>query len=157
MLIASLTSCNSKKKEYTAEEEFIRPASMEYSAQDSTDIRGLVSNYINAFGQKNLDLASSMLYTVRNDSAFPLTDKAKEQYKNAYSQMPVYDCKLEALVLRSDKNNEARLVIQVLSNGNIDKNVGVTRVCLNPVKIGKKWYLTLLDKDAEGVEDVYNK
>lgn len=152
-----VVSCKSDKKKYTAEEEFIRPASIDYTKQDSTDINVLVNNYISAFRQKNFDLASSMLYTVHNDSIFPLTSDAKKQYIDAYSHMPVFDCKVDAFVLRSDKNNEVRLAVQILSNGNIDKNIGVTRICLNPVKIGNKWYLTLLDKNAEGVEDVYNK
>ena len=154
-IAATLGSCKSDKKKYTAEETFIAPATMVYSAQDSSDINVLVKNYVTAFKAKHLEEASNMLYTVKNDSVHPLTAEAKKNYQNAYAQMPIYDCKVEAFLLRSDKNNEVRLAVQVISNGNIDKNIGVTRICLNPVKIGNKWYLTLLDKDAEGVKDVY--
>lgn len=151
-----LGSCK-KEKKYTAEEEFIRPASMIYSSQDSADINTLVDEYIALFKDKNFATAAEMLYTFRSDSVFPLTKEAKEGYVKAYEHMPIYDCRKEAFVLRSDRNNEVRLAIQVMESGNIDKNVGVTRTSLNPVKVGDKWYLTLLDKDAEGVKDVYKQ
>jgi hypothetical protein len=38
----------------------------------------------------------------------------------------------------------------------LDKGIGVTTISLNPVTKKGKWYLTLLDKNAEGVEDVYD-
>lgn len=150
-----LCSCGGKKKDYTPAEEFLRPASIDYSGKDTAEINDIVNNYVAAFSSKQFDKASEMLYTVSNDSILPMSDKAKTEYVEAYSHMPIYKCQLFGLTLRSDKNNAVKLAIQIAKNGDIDKNIGVTYVYLNPVKVGGKWYLTLLDKDAEGVEDVY--
>lgn len=152
----TLTGCKEKKK-YSAEEQFIRPASMNYTSQDSTDINVLVDEYIALFKDKNFAMAAEMLYTFSNDRVTPLTETAKKNFVKAYEHMPVYDCRKDAFVLRSDRNNEVRLAIQVMESGDIDKKVGVTHTSLNPVKVGDKWYLTLLDKDAEGVKDVYQQ
>ena len=37
------------------------------------------------------------------------------------------------------------------------KEQGVMSFSLNPVVKDGKWYLTLYDKDAEGVEDIYKE
>jgi len=64
---------------------------------------------------------------------------------------------VKSLVLRSDKNNEVKLTVQIVSSGDLDKEIGVTHLSLNPVVKDGKWYLTLLDKNAEGVEEIYEK
>ena len=69
--------------------------------------------------------------------------------------MPIYDCKVTTLILRSELNNEARVVVKVREDGDIEKQIGTTTISLNPVQIEGKWYLTLLDKNAQGVQDVY--
>ena len=37
----------------------------------------------------------------------------------------------------------------------LEKEIGVTTLTLNPVVKDGKWYLTIRDKHAEGVKDVY--
>lgn len=150
-------SCNSEKKKYSGKSEYLRPATIEYSAQDSAEIRQLVSNYVEAFSNKDYKATSEMLYKVRNDSIIPLDSREKAAYVEAYNHMSIYGCKLKSLVLRSDRNNEVKLTVQIVSSGDLDNEVGVTHLSLNPVLKDGKWYLTLLDKNAEGVEDVYKK
>lgn len=157
-VVSSLfVSCKSDNKQYSGKSEYLRPATMEYSAQDSVEIRQLVSNYVEAFNNKDYKATSEMLYKVRNDSVIPLDTKEKSSYVEAYSHMDIYGCKLKSLILRSDRNNEAKLTVQIVSSGDLDNEIGVTHLSLNPVLKDGKWYLTLLDKNAEGVEDVYKK
>ena len=150
-------SCNSGKKKDALKSEYVRPASIEYSGQDSAAIKSLIDNYVENFKNKNFNVTADMLYYLKNDSVFPLSDETKEKYKQAYSHMPIYGCKVKSLVLRSDKNNEVKLSVQIVSSGDLDDDKGVTSVSLNPVLVDGKWYLTLLDEYAPGVENVYDK
>lgn len=147
-------SCKKEQKR-TNRSEYIRPASMDYSKQDSAEIKQLVGNFVDAFNNKDFKAVSEMLYKVRNDSVLPLSDKEKADYVTANGHINVYGCKMKSIVLRSDKNNEVKLTVQIVSSGDIDKEIGVTHLSLNPVVKDGKWYLTLLDKNAEGVTDVY--
>lgn len=155
--LALITSCKSEKERDTRRSEYIRPASMDYSSQDSIEIKQLVNNYVEAFNKRDFEASSEMLYKVRNDSVLPLDAKEKAAYVNAYNHMNTYGCKVKSFVLRSDKNNEVKLTVQIVSSGDLDKEQGVTHLSLNPVVKDGKWYLTLLDKNAEGVEDVYER
>lgn len=135
--------------------EYLRPASMYYSPEDTTDIRELVNMYVENLKAKNFEANAEMLYTVRNDSAIAYSDEQKQNYVKALSHIRIYDCKVNSFLLRSDKNNEIGILMQIVESGDLNKGIGVTTLSLNPVKIGDKWFLTLLDKNAEGVEDVY--
>lgn len=152
--LMALVSCKSDKKP-DLKSEYIRPASMNYSKEDTMEINSLVASYVETFNKKDFLAASNMLFKVRNDSIFPLSEPERTDYINAYSHFPTYGCKVKSFLLRSDKNNEVKLLVQIISSGNLEKEEGVTCVSLNPVYINGKWYLTLLDKNAEGVNDVY--
>ena len=159
MLCMTLTfvGCKSDKKKDPLRSEYLRPASMDYSGKDSSEIKTLVDNYVENFKNKNFRVTASMLYTLRNDSILPLSEEMKQKYIDAYSRMPIYDCAVKGIILRSDKNNEVQVSVQIIPNGSIDEEKGVTTFCLNPVLKDGKWYLTLLDEYADGVESVYDK
>lgn len=152
-----LVGCKNKPAAIPDANELLRPASMYYTHEDTMSIHDLVNTYIENMKNKNFEANAELLYTVRNDSAIAYSDEDKAKYLDACRHFRFYDCRLNNLILRSDKNNEARILVQIIENGNIDKEKGVTTLSLNPVKIGDKWYLTLLDKYAEGVEEVYKK
>lgn len=151
---ALVISCKSEKKQHNWN-EYIRPASMEYTKKDTADINALVDNFAALYTKKDFQSVSDMLYKVHNDSIVPLSNDEKSAYVQACNHMNIYGCKKKSIILRSDKNNEVKLTIQIVSSGDLDKEIGVTHLSLNPVYKDGKWYLTLLDKDAEGVEDVY--
>jgi len=153
--VGLLSSCGSKKKSDDRRSEYIRPASMNYSSSDTTAINDLVNKYVAAFNAKDFNACADMLYTVAKDSLHPLTAQQREGFLKAYEQMPNYGCKVKSFVLRSDKNNEVKLSVMLISKGNFETGEGCTHLSLNPVVKDGKWYLTLLDKNAEGVEDVY--
>lgn len=157
-IILALSSCGSKKEKTKAlGSKYLRPATMQYSKQDTADINTIVEKYVGLIGSRNFEDAANMLYIVRNDSVIPYDDKLKKGFCAAYSQFPIYAVKVTSMVLRSDKNNQVDVSLQIIEDGDISANKGTTTMSLNPVVKDGKWYLTLLSKDAEGVQDVYDK
>ena len=62
---------------------------------------------------------------------------------------------MKSFILHSDKNNEVAFSVLMVPNGDLEKGIGVTTLTMNPVIKNGKWYLTIRDNRAEGVEDVY--
>jgi len=149
-----LGSCK-KESKVKSIDEILRPASMTYTKADTAAILEMVDQYKNLFIAGDFSAAADMLYYVKNDSVFPLDENTKKVYTKAMSQFHFFDGKLKGFLLRSDKNNEMKLLMQIAENGNLEEERGVTTLSLNPVVKDGKWYLTLLDEYAEGVEDPY--
>lgn len=147
-------ACSSKKEKA---EPILRPASMDYTSQDSAEVFNLVSQFVEFFGHNDFESASLMLHTVHNDSIFPYTEEQRKDYQQKMQMLANYGCRMETLILRSDKNNEVRLKVKLLPIGTLDDDQAITHVYLNPVVIDGQWYLTLRDLKAEGVENIYEK
>lgn len=90
----SLVSCKDKSKDRGVY-EFLRPATMTYTKQDTSNINYLVKRYAALVEKKDFESAANMLYKVRNDSVIPLSDKERKGFIMAYSQMPIYAAKLD--------------------------------------------------------------
>ncbi len=156
LALCLVVSCKNKKAvDPNRQSEFIKPASMNYSHEDTMHINQLMEDYVAGFAAKDYDRTANMLYKVVNDSVFPLSDKEKANYKKAMSQIPNYGCKMKSFILHSDKNNEVAFSVLMVPNGDLEKGIGVTTLTMNPVIKNGKWYLTIRDNRAEGVEDVY--
>ena len=156
LALCLVVSCKNKKAvDPNPQSEFIKPASMNYSHEDTMHINQLMEDYVAGFAAKDYDRTANMLYKVVNDSVFPLSDKEKANYKKAMSQIPNYGCKMKSFILHSDKNNEVAFSVLMVPNGDLEKGIGVTTLTMNPVIKNGKWYLTIRDNRAEGVEDVY--
>lgn len=156
LALCLVASCKNKKAvDPNRQSEFIKPASMNYSHEDTMHINQLMEDYVAGFAAKDYDRTANMLYKVVNDSVFPLSDKEKANYKKAMSQIPNYGCKMKSFILHSDKNNEVAFSVLMVPNGDLEKGIGVTTLTMNPVIKNGKWYLTIRDNRAEGVEDVY--
>lgn len=128
---------------------------MVFTDKDTTTISKQGDEYLQLFRNRNFAGCADLLYEVRNDSIFPLSDTKKAEYVNAMSNLPIYDAKMTAITLRDRKNNALRLTVQIIESGDLSKEIGVTHFFLNPVLKDGKWYLTLLDENAEGVEKIY--
>lgn len=150
-----LASCGDKKKETGPQNQYLRPVTLDLSSKDTVQIRQLVDNYVQAFSDNNFEAASQMLYRVENDSIKPLTDKEREDFVKAMKHFTIYACELSEFTIRTEKNNEMKLKVQIIENGDLENNIGVTHFSLNPVLKDGTWYLTVRDKDAEGVENYY--
>ena len=77
LMLCLVASCGHKKTNVKRQSEFIRPASMNYTHEDTARIMQLVDDYIAGFAQKDYDRTADMLYKVKNDSVFPLSDKER--------------------------------------------------------------------------------
>lgn len=153
--ITLISACGKKEHKNETPEELLRPASMEYTRQDTSNINYLVNTYVSNFGKGNLDECANMLYTYHNNNVVPYSEAKKDSFKTAFSHFHIYGSVVKDMILRSDRNNQVDIAIQIVRNGNLEKGIGVTTLSLNPVYVNGTWYLTLLDKDAEGVKDVY--
>lgn len=151
-----LASCNDSKKKYTGpQNEYLRPVTLDLTEKDTVQVRQLVDSYVQAFANNDFEAASQMLYRVQNDSVLPLSDKERKDFVNAMKNFTVYGCELSEFTIRTEKNNEMKLKVQIIEDGDLATGKGVTHFSLNPVLKDGQWYLTVLDKDAEGVEDYY--
>ena len=155
LVLTLLVSCGKNKKKEHDYNEYIRPASMYYSKQDTIDINNLVDEYLAHITNKEFEAAADMLYKFQSDSVAPLNEEARAKFLSLYKKLPVYAAKTKSFILNSDRNNQVCYLIQIAKGGDIEKEQGVMKLSLNPVVVDGKWYLTLLDSDAEGVEDVY--
>ncbi len=158
LAVTMLSSCSEKKKPQL-HNEYLRPASIEYTKEDTSKINELVDSYLNYYKNNDLEAASRLLYKLNNDTIRPLSEKERKGYVKALSQFKVYDAQATGFVLRSDKNNEMTITLQIIPSpqGSIEKGTGVMQFALNPVLKDGQWYLTLKDKNAEGVENYYEE
>lgn len=144
-----------KKKETGSQNPYLRPVTLDLSQKDTTQIRQLVDNYVQAFANNDLETASQMLYCVKNDSVIPLPEQERRNFVKAMSVFTVYACELEEFTIRTEKNNEMKLKVQIMEDGDMATGKGVTHFSLNPVLKDGQWYLTVRDENAEGVENYY--
>lgn len=158
LLILVMAACSGDKNQHkiaSNNTDYLRPASIQYTAQDTAAIQNLVDKYLEYFDKKDFAAASELLYTLRNDSIFPLTSAERDGFVKAMSTFDFYASKQKSFILRSEKNNEVKILMQIIESGDIDKEEGVTTFSLNPVLVEGQWYLTLLNENAEGVENIY--
>lgn len=144
-----------KKKETGPQNQYLRPVTLDLTEKDTVQVRQLVDNYVQAFANNDFETASQMLYRVENDSVKPLTAEEREDFVKAMKNFTIYACELSEFTIRTEKNNEMKLKVQIIENGDMENNIGVTHFSLNPVQKDGIWYLTVRDKEAEGVEDYY--
>ena len=90
-----------------------------------------------------------------NDTINLLDEQRKNDFVKGLSIFNIYDAKIKHMILRSEYNNEVCVLMQVLKDGNIEENKGVTKFYFNPVKIDGIWYITIRDMHAKGVNKAY--
>jgi hypothetical protein len=149
LVILLLASCRNGKTTGEVNENGL--PIYEFNDKDSVAVRALADDYVNRFKAQNYEAAADMLYTVRNDSVFPLSDDQRNGYLQAMKVMPFRDCAIKEQILRSDKDNQIRIAMLLSEDGSLDEEKGTVNFFLNPVYIDGQWYLTLLDRYAEGV------
>ena len=152
-----LAGCSkTDKKKIRNAEDFLLPAAMSYTANDTLKINELVGQFTEALKSQDFAVCADLLNHVKNGEIVPFSDAEKSQYVQGMSSFRhIYDVRTTGFLLRSDKNNDIKLTLQILEDGSISDGRGTINVSLNPVYKDGEWYLTLLDKNAEGVEDVY--
>ena len=156
----ALASCSSNsdksaKKQLSPEDLLLSPA-MDYTADDSAKINALVEQFTEGLKTQNYADCAQLLHKVVDGEVVAYSAEEKQQYVQAMSSFRrIFDVRTTGFILRSDKNNNVKLTLQIQENGNISENIGTISMSLNPVYKDGEWYLTLYDKYAEGVEDIY--
>ncbi len=137
------------------ESPYLRPASIDYSGQDTTEILNLTNKFVTFLTQHDFYGAVDMLYQYKDNKAQPFVGSQRDSVVNGISSIPIYDCKLNRIILRDNVNNEIALLVKLVPGGDIEDGIGVSKFFLNPVLVDGKWYLTLLDTNAEGYHKSY--
>lgn len=139
--------CRNKQEKVS----YIPPASMEYSGADTTEILGLVNKYIACLNEHDYDGMVDLLYVFKDNRITPFENEQRDSVIRGLKQIPIYAAKLHSFMLRSNVNNEVGILVQLVEDGDLDNEIGVSKLYLNPVYVQGKWYLTLLDLNADGV------
>lgn len=154
--VAFISCKNTPKEHDERRSEYLRPAAMDFTNADSTQILDLVNSYIGCLKNRDFETAATMLFTNSNDTVFPLKDKERENLLAFYNAMPIYNASIKSFHLLDRFHNEVELTIQITSHGDIAKEIGVTRLALRPVKSKDQWHLTLLDNESLRVKELDN-
>lgn len=144
-----VTSCKNKKNKN--EETYLRPSSIVFTGEDSTEVRSLIGNFVGLLNNHDFTAASASLYQLKDGNPEKLSVEKCKSFEQFLSQLPYKQAKEESFRLRGDKDNKIRIALLLNPNGSIDDNKGVINIILNPVLVDGKWYLTLRDEEAEGV------
>lgn len=158
ILLISLTfclvlSCTNNSKPKGERPSILRPPSLVLEKQDTVDIHILAEDFLNLFKANDLKSASQLLYHFSNDSLKAYTEEEKNEFVDALSFFHVYDAELKSLQITSKFDNEFKIAVKILPDGDLDSGKGVTIFSLNPIKYNDKWYLTVRDLRAEGIKE----
>ncbi len=154
LLFAACSGASDNKKKVTSEE--MRAPSLDFSADDSLAVVTLANNYLASFAAKDYEAAADMLFKYEKDTVRELNAEERRSYLNTMRQLPNYGCKLKGIALYTNKNNRLIYMLQVSSSGSLEKEEGVMKFYLNPVLKDGQWFLTLLDMEQEGTENLFN-
>lgn len=150
LALLMLVGCDNKKQQPETADESQMPV-FEFSSSDSLIISQLADEYLAAFSVGDFNSASNMLYTVRGDSVFPLTDEERASYIDAMSHLPQHGCQKKEVILNTDRDNRVRIALLMNPEGSLEEEIGTINYYLNPIKVEGQWYLTAFDPYAEGV------
>lgn len=159
VLITAVGCRNKIKQEPTGQRsEFIRPASVDFTQQDSSQILALVNHYVDRMKHKDFANAFGGLYYLSGrDSVKPLTQEDCKKAVAVYSQLPIHDCDMVSFSLKGNSENVVKVGLLLTSKGSITDGQGVMYIGLRPVKMGNKWYLTFLDNDNLRIKELTNE
>lgn len=159
-ILMSAVGCRNKmKQEPTGQRsEFIRPASVVFSQNDSSEVLALVNHYVDRMKHKDYANAfGSLYYLSGRDSVKPLSKDDCQKATEIYSRLPIHDCSMISFSLKGNSENVVKVGLQLTSQGSIADGTGVMYIGLRPVKMGNKWYLTFLDNDNLRVKEMTNE
>lgn len=156
VLVSSCSSCSDNKKK-TNTNPYLPEPELKTDAEDTLAINELLDHYMGLLAENRVEDAVNMLNRVKDGEVVPLEAKEANGFKSAFSKLHIYGVKKKGFLLRSAKNNDITILLQIVPSGDLDKEIGVTAQHINPVFKEGQWYLTLLDLNAEGVYDVFDE
>lgn len=150
VVVMSLASCGKKqqKPEKSIIDEIVESdprysSSMVRTADDTTAVMQLATQYLDLLSRNEINSAIDLLYELNSDSLSVLSDKRREELINFYSTFPVIRYNIESYAIFTETNTEVRFTYNFLENKDDDKIPNVMRGCLCPVRFNGNWYLTV--------------
>jgi len=148
-IIAILCGCSNKKRSYT--DSYVRPPSMVFSKEDTTQINQLANSFVEYINKGDISSASASLYYLDKGSVVELPLKKRQQFEEMLANIPFSGCQLKSFHLEGAKDNKIGVAIKITPDADVANNKGIITLVLNPVQVEGKWYLTLRDEYAEGI------
>lgn len=105
----------------------------------------MVNKYIQAINEHDVDAMVDQLHYFRDNRIHDFSDSERDSVKRGLQQIPVYAAKLYSLSLKDNVYNQAGILVQLIEDGSLDDEIGVSKMYLVPIRIGDEWYLTLPD------------
>ncbi len=143
--------CKDKKPE-PQPQDYLRPASVDFSKGDTSSINKLVDDFIANVNKRNISDASAALYLLKDGQAVELPLDKRQQFESIISRIPLNGCELSSFELQGEKDNKVAVAIKITPDANVETGKGTIKLVLNPVRVNGKWYLTLRDNYAEGIQ-----
>ena len=154
--VTSCSSCSDKKKQQD-HNPLLPESELKTDAEDTVAINNLIDQYMGLLADNNVDAAIDMLHRVKDGEVVPMEANDAKKYKAVLSKFHIYGVKKKGFLIRSARNNDITILLQIIKSGDLDKEIGVTAQHINPIFKEGEWYLTLLDLKAEGVYDVFDE
>lgn len=136
-----LVGCKNKR----SNDEYIVPDGPIITSADSTKVLSLVNDFIQSINNHDIEGMVDQLHYFRDNRIYPFDELQRDSVKRGLQQIPIYAAKLYSLQLSSNVNNEVGILVQLIENGSLDNEIGVSKMYVIPIQIGDEWYLTLPD------------
>lgn len=147
-----LSACQNKeqKKQKSAVEELIESdyrysSDMSRSAEDSTAVVQLATQYLDLLAKNDVESALGMLYELEGDSLTVLSDKRRTELINMYKSFPVLKYKIDDYSLFAETNTEVRFTYEFMEKQEGSNVPNTMKGSLCPIRHGNHWYLTVPD------------
>jgi len=151
-VVVMLAACSGSKKKSSDELPVTRPATMVFTENDTTEINQMVNTFVEYINSGKISDASAMLYTVQYDRVEEMTLEERQKFEGFFTTIPYKSCEVKSFHLGGAKDNKVQLALLMTPDANLETGRGIIKLVLNPVNVEGKWYLTLRDEDAEGIE-----
>ena len=148
-----LSACLNKeqKKQKSAVEELMESDSryssdMSRSAEDSSAVVQLATQYLDLLTKGDVESALGMVYELDGDNLTVLSDKRRSDLINMYRSFPVLKYKINDYSLFSETNTEVRFTYEFMDKQEGSNVPNTMKGSLCPIRHGNHWYLTIPDK-----------
>lgn len=151
LAMVAFMACSDKKNEKG--EIFIPDArtdfSMNRSHEDTIAVMELANNFLSTLKNKDIESALDQLYEVDSTDVHPLSEKRRNQLRNALGALPVEEYTIDQITLYSETDSEVRYTTQMFKDSIGNALPGKTTGSLHPYRVENKWYLTIQEEKFE--------
>lgn len=120
---------------------------------DTISVLSLSSNFMEKVRTGRLEDALDSLFMIRNNQLEPLDELKYKSLLNRFTRFPVISYKYENLAFMTQGINDVKYTFQFSQDTLSSPKMMV--LMFNPVKIEKKWYLSIKDEWQESTDLKY--